>query len=66
MPTRSRISPHARTTVEALAKHMGISYAAALAKVQADPKRYGMTGHLPGHTRKRGVMGGRTRRRRRS
>jgi len=65
-PTRKRISPHARTTIEALAKHMGVSYATALARVKANPKRYGMEGHLPGHTRKRGVMGGRHRRTRRS
>ena len=61
--TRKRISPHARTTIEALAKHMGVSYDTALARVKANPKRYGMEGHLKGHTPTRGVMGGRHRRR---
>ena len=62
--TRKRISPHARTTIEALAKHMDVSYATALARVKENPKRYGMEGHLKGHTRKPGVMGGRRTRRR--
>lgn len=63
-PTRKRISPHARTTIEALAKHMGVSYDTALARVKANPKRYGMEGHLPGHKSKPGAMGGRRTRRR--
>ena len=63
MPVRKHIAPHARTIIEAHAKHNGVSYATMLARVQADPGRYKIRpGDLPGRTRTRGIMGGSRRR----